>query len=176
MFGPDWTAACPACSTLADHLDRAIPHLNARDVTMVCISHAPLEKLWAYKLRMGWQFPYVSAFRSDFSYDLGASFTEEQQREIADQILDEFAKSDTMAELATSCGTDLVGYLTTEGPGLSAFALEHDVVYHTYFSSDTVGFMMFYAQLLERAPKGGKEGVPIRRHDEYELTADGAHR
>ncbi len=171
MFGPDWTAACPACSSLADHLDGTLAHLNGRDVTMICISHAPIEKLQAYKQRMGWQFPYVSAFRSDFNFDFGASFREEQQREIAEQVLEDFAKDDSVAEYAASCGTDLAGYVTTEGPGLSAFALEDGAVYHTYFSRETVGFMMFYEQLLDRAAKGGKKDFPIRRHDEYELAA-----
>lgn len=175
MFGPDWSAACPACSALADHLDGTLAHLNARDVTLICVSHAPIEKLQAYKRRMGWKFPYVSSFRSDFNYDFGASFTEEQRREFADQVLAQFAGDDSIAELAVSCGTDVEGYITTEGPGLSAFALEDGVVYHTYFSRE-VEFMMFYEQLLDRAPKGGKEGVTVTRHDEYEFAAARAHK
>jgi predicted dithiol-disulfide oxidoreductase (DUF899 family) len=168
MFGPNWTAACPACSQLADHFDGMLAHLNARDVTLIGISHAPIEKLQAYKRRMGWQFPYVSSFRSDFNYDFGASLTEEQQREIAEQVLAEFSRDDSIAAMAASCGTDLAGYVTTEAPGLNAFALEDGVVYHTYAADPReLGFMVFYEQLLERAPKGGKEGVPVTRHDEY---------
>ena len=175
MFGPSWTAACPGCSQLADHFDGMLAHLNARDVTLIGISHAPIEKLQAYTRRMGWQFPYVSSFRSDFNYDVGASFTAEQQPEIAKQVLPQFANDDAIAELAASCGTDLAGYVTTEAPGLNAFALEDGVVYHTYSADPReVGFMVFFEQLLEWAPKGGKEGVPVRRHDEYKHAATGA--
>ncbi|MBA2357355.1 MAG: DUF899 domain-containing protein [Actinobacteria bacterium] len=179
MFGPDWTAACPSCSSLADHFDGMLAHLNARDVTLTGVSHAPLEKLRAYKQRLGWTFPYVSSFESDFNFDFGVSFTEEQRKEFADEVLEEFADNDAIAEAAASCGTDLAGYVTTEGPGLSAFALEEGVVYQTYFagppkSDSALGFLMFYEQLLARTPKGGKEGVPTRRHDEYEDGAAGA--
>ena len=174
MFGPSWTAACPGCSQLADHFDGMLAHLNARDVTLIGMSHAPIEKLQAYKRRMGWQFPYVSAFRSDFTYDVGASFTEEQQPEIAKQVLAEFSKDEAIARMAASCGTDLAGYVTTEAPGLNAFALEDGVVYHTYSADPReVGFMVFFEQLLERTPKGGKEGAPVRRHDEYQEVALG---
>src|SRR5438067_6837256 len=104
MFGPSWTAACPGCSQLADHFDGMLAHLNARDVTLIGLSHAPIEKLQVYKRRMGWQFPYVSSFRSDFNYDFGASYTEEQQRAMAAQVLPEFSKDDTFAKYAASCG------------------------------------------------------------------------
>ena len=178
MFGPEWTAACPGCSGLADHLDATLPHLNAHDVTMICISHAPFEKLQAYKRRMGWKFPYVSSFGSDFNFDFGVSFTEEQRRTGAEynfeqvdfaKVLEEFGDSESMAAAAASCGTDLAGYVTTEGPGLSAFALSDGVVYHTYSSyAPESNFMVFSGQLLERAPKGTDDDVPTRRHDEYE--------
>jgi predicted dithiol-disulfide oxidoreductase (DUF899 family) len=170
MFGPDWTAACPACSALADHFDGTLAHLNARDVTLVCISHAPLEKLQAYKERMGWTFPYVSASGSDFNFDFGASFTEEQRKEFADEVLAGAEGNEEIEQLAASCGTDVPGYITTEGPGLSAFVLEDGVVYHTYFTREGLGFIMLYERLLERAPKGG-EDVPVHRHDEYERAA-----
>src|SRR6266571_2234220 len=97
MFGPDWTAACPVCSSLADHLDGTLAHLNGRDVTMICVSHAPIEKVQAYKRRMGWRFPYVSSFRSDFNYDFGGSFTDEQRREFKDEVLAQFAGNDLVA-------------------------------------------------------------------------------
>jgi predicted dithiol-disulfide oxidoreductase (DUF899 family) len=182
MFGPEWTAACPGCSALADHLDRALVHLNARDVTMICISHAPHEKVQAYRRRMGWTFPYVSSFGSDFNFDFGVSFTEEQRRdndaeynfERVDfaKVLEDFAGSDSMADAAASCGTDLAGYVTTEGPGLSAFVLSDGVVYHTYSSyAPEINFMVFFGQLLERAPKGGDDSVATLRHDEYEGAA-----
>jgi predicted dithiol-disulfide oxidoreductase (DUF899 family) len=178
MFGPDWTAACPGCSQLADHFDPMVPHLNARDVTLIGMSHAPIEKLQAYGHRMGWRFPYVSTFRSDFNYDFGASFTKEQQPEIAKQVLAEFTKDPRMAIIAASCGTDVAGYVTTEAPGLNAFALEDGVVYHTYSADPReLGFMVFFEQMLERAPKVGKEGVPISRNDEYkELAVAGARK
>jgi predicted dithiol-disulfide oxidoreductase (DUF899 family) len=149
-----------------------LAHLNARDVALIGMSHAPIEKLQAYKRRMGWQFPYVSSFRSDFNYDVGASFTEEQQPEIAKQVLPQFANDESIAALAASCGTDVVGYIATEAPGLNAFALEDGVVYHTYSADPReVGFMVFYEQVLERTPRGAKEGVRVRRHDEYKEVA-----
>jgi predicted dithiol-disulfide oxidoreductase (DUF899 family) len=176
MYGPSWTAACPGCTQLADHFDGMLAHLNARDVTLIGMSHAPIEKLQAYKRRMGWQFPYVSAFRGDFNYDVGASLTEEQQRATAEQVLPEFSKDDTFAKLAATCGTDLVGYVTTEGPGLNAFVLEDGVIYHTYSADPReVGSLVFFEQLLDRAPKGGKEGVPVSRHDEYKVAVASAH-
>jgi predicted dithiol-disulfide oxidoreductase (DUF899 family) len=125
---------------------------------------------------MGWQFPYVSSFRSDFNYDIGASVTEEQQPEVAKQVLPMFANDEAIAKMAASCGIDLEEYVTTEAPGMSAFALEDGAVFQTY-SSLQVGFPVFYYQVLDRAPKGGKEGVPVLRHDEYpEVFTSGATR
>jgi predicted dithiol-disulfide oxidoreductase (DUF899 family) len=173
MFGPDWIAACPFCSALADHLDGTLAHLNARDVTLIGMSRAPLEKIQAYKQRMGWTFPYVSAFGSDFNFDFGSSFTGEQQRKIAEKVLPGFENDAMVAEAADSVGTDLEGYVTTEGPGLRALALEDGVVYHTYFTQQ-VNFIVLFDQLLDRAPKGGKEGVTMGRHDEYEQAGAGA--
>jgi predicted dithiol-disulfide oxidoreductase (DUF899 family) len=149
---------------------------------MVCVSHAPFEKLQAYKRRMVWKFPYVSSFDSDFNFDFGVSFTEEQRQHGAEynfervdfaKVLEDFAESDSMAEAAASCGTDLAGYVTTEGPGLSAFALADGVVYYTYSCyAPESNFMVFYGQLLERAPMGGDDDVPTRRHDEYEVAGE----
>ena len=177
MFGPDWTAACPGCSMLADHFDGALVHLNARDVTLICASRAPIEKLQAYKERMGWKFPYVSTFGSDFNFDFHVSFTEGQKHEGAeynfepvdfDKVVEEFSGSDTMAQAAASCGIDLEEYVTREGPGLSAFALEDGVVYHTYSAyAPEANFLVFFGQLLERAPKEPAEDLPVRRNDEY---------
>src|SRR5437867_9916747 len=78
MFGPSYEAACPGCTGLADHLDGALPHMNARDITLIAISRAPIEKLSAYKRRMGWKFQYVSSFGSDFNFDFNFSFTDEE--------------------------------------------------------------------------------------------------
>jgi predicted dithiol-disulfide oxidoreductase (DUF899 family) len=139
MFGPAYRAGCPTCSAAADTFDGAVVHLNARDVTFLCVSRAPLEKLQSYKRRMGWQFPWVSSQGSDFNFDFGASFTDAQLREGIEYnyrsvdpapILE--AGSDTpFGELAAATGTDAAGYMT-EAPGLSAFALSDGVVYHTY--------------------------------------------
>jgi predicted dithiol-disulfide oxidoreductase (DUF899 family) len=171
MFPPEWDAGCPHCSFWADSFNGVPAHLRARDVSFAAVSRAPIGTITAYKQRMGWSFPWVSAGQTDFNYDFGASFTEEQQPEIAKQVLPQFANDDAIAELAASCGTDVVGYVTTEAPGLNAFALEDGVVYHTYAADPReVGFMVFYEQLLERAPKGGKEGVPVSRHDEYKTA------
>jgi len=167
MFGPDWTAACPACTTLADQFDPMLPHLHARDVTFICASHAPIDKLQAYKQQMGWRFPYVSSFRSDYGYDFSASFSEEQQREVAAAVLDQFEGDQAMIETAASCGTDVRGYVTTEGPGLSAFALDDGAVYQTYSTLPYGGLQLGFQHYLNLTPKGGKEGTRLRRHDEY---------
>src|ERR687885_963218 len=79
MFGPDYqVGACPGCTNLADELDGARIHLNQRDVTLICFSRAPIDRLTAYKQRMGWQFPYVSTYDNDFAYDFGLALTKEQ--------------------------------------------------------------------------------------------------
>ena len=169
MFGPDWTVACPVCSALADHFDAMVPHLNARDVTLVGMSHAPIEKLQAYKRRLGWKFPYVSSFDTDFNFDFDASFKGETQQKIKEEVLEKFSESESIVEAAESCGIDLEEYVTTEGPRLNVFALEDGVVHHTYTTQE-LAFLMTYAQLQERAPKEEEDGFPIRRHDEYDRT------
>jgi predicted dithiol-disulfide oxidoreductase (DUF899 family) len=168
MFGPEWTAACPGCSSLVDHLDGTLPYLNERDVTLICMSHAPIEKLAAYKRRKGWKLPYVSSYNSDFGYDFGVSFSEEQRRHGAEynfepvdfaKVLEGFAGSEFMEEAAASLGTDVEGYVTTESPGLIAFAREDGVVYQTYAAyAPEINVLVFSTQLLERAPKGGDAG------------------
>lgn len=181
MFGPDWTAACPGCSALADHIDSAVPYLNAQDATMICISQAPIQKVQAYKRRMDWKFRYVSSFGSDFNYDFHVSFTDEQRNEGAeynfepvdfDKVIAEFGQSEWVAQDAASCGTDLVGYLTTEAPGLTAFALEDGVVYHTYTAyAPESDFILGVQQILDRAPKEPPSGMPTPRRDELEAAA-----
>ena len=167
MFGPAYeTGGCPVCSSIADAFDAAIPHLGARDVTFLAISRAPLERLQSYKRRMGWSFPWVSSQPSDFNFDFEASHTEE---ELAPFLAGDLPPA--VAALAAECGTDVAGYVS-EGPGLSAFALEDGVVYHTYSTSARgLEFMMGFYGVLDRAPKGRDEGDPpelwIRRHDEY---------
>ena len=181
MFGPEYSAGCPACSSIADTFDGVIVHLNHHDVTFLAISRAPLEELQAYKRRMGWRFPWVSSEGSDFNFDFGVSFTREQlgegieynYRATPGEGLAPLLEADTgpIAEMAAACGTDPAGYMT-EGPGLSAFALSDGAVYHTYSCYARGGeFLMHYYPFLDRAPKGRNEGDQpepwIRRHDEY---------
>jgi predicted dithiol-disulfide oxidoreductase (DUF899 family) len=174
MFGPSYEAGCPTSSSMADTVDGALPHLHARDVTMMYVSQAPLEKLQAYKRRMGWNMPWVSSAGSDFNFDLGYSRTEEQTREAIAPMLE--AGPPPIAEQpyqnANSSGTDLTGYLT-QGPGFSAFVLDDGTVYQTYSTGARgVEFLMGYYGILDRAPKGRDEGnasqLWIRRHDEYD--------
>jgi predicted dithiol-disulfide oxidoreductase (DUF899 family) len=124
MFGPSYQAGCPTCSSMADTVDGALPHLHARDVTMMYVSQAPLEKLQGYKARMGWNMPWVSSAGSDFNFDLGYSRTEEQTREAIAPMLEAGAPP-IVDHNADSTGTDVTGYLT-EGFGLSAFVLDDD--------------------------------------------------
>jgi predicted dithiol-disulfide oxidoreductase (DUF899 family) len=166
MFGPDYEAGCPVCSSSADGFDAAVPHLNARDVTFLCISRAPLEKLQAYEQRMGWKFPWVSSHDSDFNFDFDVSAPEER---IAPML--ERGAPPVVTQLAAECGTAPLGYMT-EQQALSAFALSDGVVYHTYstYARGVEIAMGFYA-LLDRAPRGRNESGStdfwIRRHDEY---------
>ena len=169
MFGPSYDLGCPTCSSSADAVDAVLPHLNARDVTFVYVSQAPLERLRAYKRRMGWRFPWVSSARSDFNFDLGFSRTEEQTREAMAPML--AAMPPVVEHSASSTGTDVVGYLT-EGPGFSTFTRDDDTVYHAYSTTARgLEFLMGYYPILDRAPNGRGEGeafqVWLRRHDEY---------
>jgi predicted dithiol-disulfide oxidoreductase (DUF899 family) len=178
MFGPDYTAGCPACSAIADGFDGSVVHLANHDVTLAAVSRAPVAKLQAYKSRMGWSFPWASSFGSDFNYDFQAGYTEEQQqsgaREYNFRSQDvkaslEAGKEGALAEIAASVGTDWATY-TREAPGMSAFALEDGVVYHTYsaYSRGVDGLWGMY-QWLDRAPLGRNEkGIWFRRHDEYD--------
>ena len=169
MFGPSYDLGCPTCSSSADAVDAVLPHLNARDVTFVYVSQAPLERLQAYKRRMGWRFPWVSSARSDFNFDLGFSRTEEQAREAFAPML--AAMPPVVEHNASSTGTDVVGYLT-EGPGFSTFTRDDDTVYHAYSTTARgLEFLMGYYPILDRAPNGRGEGEAfqlwLRRHDEY---------
>ena len=167
MFGPQYTAGCPVCSSAADTFDGEVEHLKARDVTFLCISRAPLESLQAYKRRMGWSFPWVSSLGSDFNFDFDASATEEQ--------LAPFLAGDlppVVTQMAAACGTDPAGYIS-EGPGLSAFVLSDGVVHHTYSTyARGLEVLMGFYPLLDRVANGRNEGGSqefwIRRHDEYE--------
>jgi predicted dithiol-disulfide oxidoreductase (DUF899 family) len=170
MFGPSYKAGCPTCSSMADTVDGALPHLHARDVTMLYVSQAPLEKLQAYKRRMGWSMPWVSSAVSDFNFDQGNSRTEEQTREAIAPML-EAGPPPAVDHNASLSGTDVTGYLT-EGPGFSAFVLDDGTVHQTYTTTARgLEFLMGYYPILDRAPKGRDETdasqVWIRRHDEY---------
>src|SRR6266508_6648819 len=169
MFGPSYEAGCPTCSSIADGVDGVVPHLNARDVTMLFVSQAPLEKLQAHRRRMGWSFPWVSSANSEFNVDLGFSSSEEQTRAWVAPLLEQLPP---IAERnASESGTDVVGYLT-QSQGFSSFVLDNGAVYHTYSTGARgVEFLMGYYGILDRVPKGRDEGdafqLWIRRHDEY---------
>ena len=167
MFGPTYAAACPGCSGLADHLDAALVHLNNRDATLICISRAPIEKLQDYKQRMGWKFPWVSSFASDFNFDFDFAFTQEQMAtgELAKMVEE---ADDWLKDWAENVGTDLASGMA-ESPGWNVFALEDGVVYHTYSRTAPDRFLLapYYSQLLDQIPDGRDADFPLRRHDEY---------
>jgi predicted dithiol-disulfide oxidoreductase (DUF899 family) len=177
MFGPDYKAGCPSCSAIADGFDGSVVHLANHDVTLAAVSRAPLEKLQAYKRRMGWGFPWASSFGGDFNYDMHTAWTEEQQQSndveynfhAEDQkSLLEAGKQGVPAEIAANAGTDWPTFIR-ERQGVSAFVLEDGVVYHTYsaYARGVDGLWSMY-QWLDRAPKGRNEtGFWWRRHDEY---------
>jgi predicted dithiol-disulfide oxidoreductase (DUF899 family) len=169
MFGPSYEAGCVTCSSIADGVNGVVPHLNARDVTMLFVSQAPLEKLQAYKRRMGWSFPWASSANSDFNVDLGFSRSEQQTREWVAPMLEQLPP--IAGRNADESGTDVVGYLR-ESQGFSAFILDEGVVYQTYSTGARgVEFLMGYYGMLDRTPNGRDEGdgfqLWIRRHDEY---------
>jgi predicted dithiol-disulfide oxidoreductase (DUF899 family) len=162
MLGPDWTAGCPGCSFLADHLDGALPHLTHHDVTLTAVSRAPLPKIETYKKRMGWRFPWVSSNGSSFNYDFHVSFTPDQLA--ADGVDYNFTK------IKPENAND-------ELPGLSAFYKdEAGQVFHTYSTygrgpEELIGTLM----ILDRAPKGRNEDRTmsfVKRHDEYDGVPD----
>jgi predicted dithiol-disulfide oxidoreductase (DUF899 family) len=177
MFGEGYTAGCPACSAIADGFDGSVVHLANHDVTLCAVSRAPIDKLLAYRRRMGWSFPWASSRGSDFNHDFQAAATEEEQQ--AGFVTYNFRTNDVrpvleagkegpLAEIAASTGTDWATY-SRESPGMSAFALEDGVVYHTYsaYARGVDGLWSMY-QWLDRAPKGRNEaGIWFRRHDEY---------
>jgi predicted dithiol-disulfide oxidoreductase (DUF899 family) len=177
MFGPEYTAGCATCSTIADGFNGFIAHLANHDVTLSAVSRAPLAKLQDYKRRMGWTFPWASSHGGEFNYDFNVSFTEEEQREGAVEYnyrraahaMDMKNVPPPVADNAAMTGTDAATY-TRERPGMSAFVLEDGVIYHTY-STYARGLDILWGmyQWLDRAPKGRNEtGVWWRRRDEYD--------
>lgn len=170
MFGPSYEVGCPTCSSSADTVNGALPHLNGAGVTMLYVSRAPLDKLVAFKRRMGWSFPWVSSAGSDFNFDFGVSQTEQQAQEMV-RPMEEQGMPGVVVHNANASGTDVAGYLT-EAPGMSAFALDGGVIYHTYScSARGLEFLMGYYPILDRAPLGRNEGSSgqmwIRYHDQY---------
>ncbi len=176
MFGPDYAAGCPSCTAIADGFNGFAVHLAHHDVTLSAVSRAPLAKLVAYKRRMGWTFPWASSFGGDFNADFSVWFTEEQQREggVEYNYRREAPSKPSEAgdegpiEFAKTSGTDVATYIR-ERPGVSAFALEDGVVYHTY-SAYARGLDSLWGmyQWLDRAPKGRNDtGLWWRRRDEY---------
>jgi predicted dithiol-disulfide oxidoreductase (DUF899 family) len=167
MFGPSWEAGCPVCSSITDTLDGQVAHLKARDATLLLASRAPLEKLLAYKQRMGWGIDWVSSGGSDFNRDLGFLYTEEELKPFLEGEIPL-----TVEQNAPMCGTDVAGYVS-EGPGLSVYARSNGSVYRTYVTTARgLEPAMAYYALLDRTPKGRDESATnplwVRRHDEYE--------
>jgi predicted dithiol-disulfide oxidoreductase (DUF899 family) len=177
MFGADYTAGCPSCSSIADGFNGFAVHLAHHDVALCAVSRAPIEKLRAYKERMGWTFPWASSFDSDFNLDFQVGCTAEQQQ--SGTVEYNFRPQDTRRALtldadwakaiAEGCGTDWPTY-TRESPGVGAFVLKDGVVYHTYsaYARGLDGLWGMY-QWLDRAPLGRNEDEPVwwKRHDEY---------
>ena len=176
MFGPDYKAGCPSCSSIADSFNGIVVHLEHHDVAFSAVSRAPLAKLQAYKQRMSWTFPWASSSSGDFNFDFNVSFTEAQQRDGSIEYnyqrgghaMDATPTPEPVAQFAATCGTDAPTY-SRDRPGMSAFVLEDGVVYHTYstYARGVDGIWGMYPW-LDRAPLGRNEsGIWWRRHDEY---------
>ena len=177
MFGPDYKAGCPSCSMIADGFDGFTVHLANHDVTLTAVSRAPLEKLLAYRARMGWSFPWASSQGGSFNFDFNVSFTEAQERQgpveynyaRGAHAMDMTPIPPPVNAFAATCGVDGATY-RRDRPGMSAFVKEEGVVYHAYstYARGLDGLWGMY-QWLDRAPKGRNEtGVWWRRRDEYD--------
>ena len=168
MFGPPYESGCPVCSSITDTLSAQVPHLKARDTTLLLTSRGPLEKLLAFKDRMGWGIDWVSSAGSDFNRDLGFMSTEDELKPFLEGTI-----PPTVVENARLCGTDPLGYVT-EGPGLSAYVRSDGSVYRTYVTTHRgLEPAMAYYALLDRTAVGRNESATeplwIRRHDEYDV-------
>jgi predicted dithiol-disulfide oxidoreductase (DUF899 family) len=168
MFGPAYSrGACPGCTSLADELDGTLVHLNQSDVTLICLSRAPIDRLLAYKKRMGWQFRYASTFGTDFPFDFGLAMTEQQTRQIPEikALIDD--PPEELQQWSEQIGAELSDGLL-EGPGWIAFARENGTIYHTYTVMAPDPFVApYHSFLLERTPRQSPGGARIRRKDEY---------
>jgi predicted dithiol-disulfide oxidoreductase (DUF899 family) len=175
MLGPDYKAGCPSCSAIADGFNGFAVHLENHDVALVAVSRAPLDTINAYKRRMGWSFPWVSSHDSAFNYDFNASFTEEAQRSgtveynYGPRDMTWLQSTPDPMPHAEMAGTDNATYVR-EHPGMSAFALEDGVVYHTYSAyARGIDALWGMYQWLDRAPKGRNDNGPwFRHHDRYD--------
>jgi predicted dithiol-disulfide oxidoreductase (DUF899 family) len=169
MFGPPYEAGCTVCSSITDTLAPQVPHLNARDTTLLLASRAPLERLHAYRDRMGWDIEWVRTADDDFNRELGFLNSEEELKPFLEGEI-----PPAVEQMAERSGTDVKGYVT-EGPGLSVYSLSDGTVYRTYVTTARgLEPAMAYYSLLDRTPKGRDESddMPfwIRRHDEYEAA------
>jgi predicted dithiol-disulfide oxidoreductase (DUF899 family) len=168
MFGPDYeNGACPGCTNLGDGLDGSLVHLNHRDVTLICFSRAPIERLTAYKQRMGWEFPYVSTYNTDFAFDFGLALSKEQAQQIPEvkQLVE--SPPDWLEEWSDQVGAKLEDGLR-ENPSWIAFARDNGTVYHTYTVSAPDPFVApYFSFLLDRTPKAQAAEPRAWRKDEY---------
>jgi predicted dithiol-disulfide oxidoreductase (DUF899 family) len=168
MFGPDYeVGACPGCSNLGDELDAARVHLNHRDVTLICFSRAPIDRLVAYKRRMGWEFPYVSTYRTEFPFDYGLALTPEQAREMPEVAEILANPPEWLNDWGRQVGAKLEDGLR-EGPSFIAFARDNGSVYHTYTVQAPDPFVApYHVFLLQRTPKAPTDEFRAWRKDEY---------
>ena len=177
MFGPDYQAGCPSCSMIADGFDGFAVHLAHHDVALTAVSRAPLDKLLAYRRRLGWSFPWASSQGGDFNYDFNVSVTEAQQKDGSAEYnyqrrghpIDAAQLPPVVGQFAAMCGTDAPTYVR-DRPGMSAFAIQDGAIYHTYstYARGLDGLWGAY-QWLDRAPLGRNEGDGPwwKRNDEY---------
>jgi predicted dithiol-disulfide oxidoreductase (DUF899 family) len=172
MFGPDYTlGACPGCTNLVDELDAAALHLGHRDVTLIAMSRAPIDRLVAYKRRMGWQLPYVSTYNSDFPFDFGLALTKEQVKKVPEIAETVAAPPDWLQDWGKQVGASLEDGMR-ENPSWIAFARENGTVYHTYTVSAPDPFVApYFSMLQERTPKGTDAEPRAWRTDEYPTVA-----
>jgi predicted dithiol-disulfide oxidoreductase (DUF899 family) len=168
MFGPDYeVGACPGCTNLGDEIDGTVVHLNHRDVTMICFSRAPIDRLTEYKKRMGWQFPYVSTYGTEFPFDFGLAVTPEQAREIPPLMEMVNDPPEWLAEWGRQVGAKLEDGLR-EAPSFIVFARDNGDVYHTYTVSAPDPFVApYHSFLLDRTPKPEAAEPRAWRKDEY---------
>jgi len=168
MFGPDYSnGACPGCSSLADGLDGGLVHLNHHDVTLICFSRAPIDRLTAYKERMGWVFPYVSTYDNDFAFDFDLALTEQKAQQIPQvkEMIDN--PPEFLVEWSRQVGAELKDGLR-EAPAWIAFVRDNGTIYHTYTVSAPDPFVApYFSFLLERTPKKPSDDLSTRRKDEY---------